>query len=262
LATELLQDGKASKEGDFKARTKGVEREMRKLSFILLLAVAVAFSCAVTTQGSEIEFTAQTILDAMAAQGAPLHNSTNQWGLWAVRVMPIVTGGGYTITGGSGSTTQAGWGVNAPGVFGQPPYTAADSAWFWDACGAEAGCPANPLYMIMDEPANTFTSYFGNTVTAVGANSFFDVFFDLDLGATWDGRFKFVVDGSKYTLGTQQHPGTWVQDFFGGYGSGGGLAHNMGAGYEATSIPEPGTLMLLGSGLIGAAGFIRRKIAG
>jgi hypothetical protein len=55
-----------------------------------------------------------------------------------------------------------------------------------------------------------------NVVTAVSSSSFFDVFFTLGPGATWDGSYQFVVDGSKFTLGTGASPGGFDQSFFGG----------------------------------------------
>lgn len=209
-----------------------------------------------------VSFMASDVKAVMASDGAPLSNGNNQWGLWAVRAMPVVTGGNYTIT--SGFTSQTGWGVSAPnGAFGAAPYTASNSAWFWDASGAEAGYPANPLYMIMDRPANTFTSYFGNTVTAVGDSSTFTFSFALDPGATWTGDWQFVVDGSKYTVGSESSPGAWVADFFGGYGEYDGtwrpmgLAGDMGAGYV---VPVPAAL-LLGVFGFGAAGVKLRRLA-
>ena len=221
--------------------------------------VLLVMGCVPAFADLQIGFTAGDVASIMASQGAPLHNATNQWGLWAVRVMPVVGGNGiYHITGGS--TTQAGWGVWAPSWYDWNAPYGTNIAWFWDASGAEAGFPPNPLYMIMDQPENTFTSYFGNTVTAVEASSFFDVFFELDLGATWDGHYQFVVDGSKYTLGTEASPGTWVQDFFGGYGTGGGLANNSGPGYSAT-VPEPGSILLLATVMLGSFLVYRRKRA-
>ena len=264
---------------------------MKRLMIVLMGVVTLGF--ATTSFGSvSFQFTADDVVSAMASQGAPLSNGSNQWGLWAVRAMPTgISGGGYTIT--NGTTTQTGWGVSAPnGAFGAAPYSASNSAWFYDYGGSEIpGNPANPLYMIMDKLANTFTSFTfdasgnnvgsvppdlivppgvggggTNLVTKVSANSFFDVIFDLTPGATWDGTWQFVVDGSKYTSGTDIHPGEWVEDFFGGYTldggtPGGGLANNMGAGYQVT--PEPTTIVIwsLLGGLAICVGWWRKRIA-
>jgi len=233
-------------------------------------------------------FTASDIIAIMAGQGAPLYNATDQWGLWAIRAMPIVTGGTYTFTGAS--TDQTGWGVAAPnGIFGSAPYTAANSVWFYDESGSEvAGNPANPLYMIMNQPASTFTSstfngsgvwvgdvppgsiqppgYDGgaggtNVITAAAPTSFFDVFFELAPGAVWNGQWQFVVDGSRYNLGTEAQPGTWKEDFFGGYDIGygdvgGALANNSGPGYQAR-VPEASSVILLIAMLAGLAAVSR-----
>lgn len=218
------------------------------LAGLFMLAGILQASASIT-----VSFTAAQVKTAM---GIPLNDATYQWGLWAVRAMPVVTGGGYSIVGASGATTQTGWGTSVPnGAFGAAPYTAANSAWFWDASGAEVSPnPPNPLYMIMDKPASTFTSYFGNTVTAVSDSSSLAFSFTLDPGASWTG-IQFVVDGSKYTLGTEALPGTWVADFFGGYGGwngsawidtpNGGLSGNSGSGYflPASAVPEPSTVI-------------------
>lgn len=205
----------------------------------LALSLTSVFILAGASQGLASITVNFTAADVKAAMGIPLNDTTSQWGLWAVRAMPVVTGGSYTLN--SESTTQVGWGASAVS-FGHSPYAANNDAWFFDNSGAEvAGDPANPLYMIMDRSASTFTSYFGNTVTAVSDASSFAFSFTLDAGATWTGEIQFVVDGSKYTLGTASS-GAWVEDFFGGYGDDGGLAGNTGNGYTMP-VPEPTTIV-------------------
>ena len=255
--------------------------------FITSVCVFVAASAVADLN---VSFTASDVKAVMSSYGAPLNDASNQWGLWAVRAMPIVTGGGYTITGGS--TSQMGWGTSAPnGAFGASPYTATNSVWFWDASGAEkAGTAANPLYMIMDVSANNFWSssfnkngtWVGdyspggggtwyasgydngaggtNLITAVSNTSTFSFDFKLGAGAKWNGQWQFVVDGSRYTLGTYTSPGNWIENFFGGYTlaggtPGGSLPGNMGAGYV---VPVPGAVLLGMLGL-GAAGMKLRK---
>jgi hypothetical protein len=202
-----------------------------------------------------------------------LNDATYQWGLWAVRARPVVTGGSYTITGAS--TTQPGWGTEAPSSYAWNTY-GTNSAWFYDESGSEAWLASNPLYMIMDVPQDNFESYTfdgaggfvgsyspggggtfyasgynggvggTNLVTAVSSSSTFSFSFDLGSGATWDGTWQFLVDGSKYTLGTSSSPGVWQEDFYGDYTliggtPGGGLSGNMGSGY---TIPEPASLIV------------------
>jgi IPTL-CTERM motif len=254
---------------------------MRVLSLACLfglIGLSPAWGATVTFDGAGIKAT-------MAAAGAPLSDATNQWGVWAIRAMPVVGGTGvYTID--SGSTTQVGWGVAAPnGAFGNPPYTPTNSVWFYDISGAEvAGTPANPLYMLMDVPADNFwSSSFDHTgtwvgdwspggggtfyasgydsgaggtniVTAVQDAAHFSFAFTLGSGATWDGQWQFVVDGSKYTFGSYAAPGAWVENFFGGYSTGGDLAGNVSGGFAgpapASPIPTLSEMGLLAFGIL------------
>ncbi len=256
---------------------------MKKLITICAV-VTMILAVSAVLNAETVNFTASDIKTTIGG----LSDATNQWGLWAVRARPIVTGT-YTITGGS--TSQTGWGTTAPSSYSWNTY-GTNCAWFWDTSGAEAGStPSNPLYMVMDvSDDNYWSSAFdkngawvadwapgpdglqgtgddlgtfyqsgydngsgGTTViTAVVDASTFSFSFTVDSG-TWNGQWEFLVDGSKYTLGTASVPGSWVENFFGDYGAGGGLSGNMGSGYLA---PEPATLGLL---VLGGLALLRRR---
>ena len=260
---------------------------MRYAAAVAALGLLLA-ACG-TAGGTSVTFTAAQIKSVMASQGAPLSDASYQWGLWAVRARPVISGGSFTITGAS--TTQAGWGTDAPSWYGWSTY-GTNCAWFWDDGGAEvAGNASNPLYMIRDvSDANMYSGAFNkngafvatsapgtdglwgtgddlgtfyasgydegaggtNKITAVSDASTFTFDFTVDSG-TWNGQWEFLVDGTKDTLGTASDPGSWVENFWGDYGAGGGLAGNTGDGYL---VPEPATLALMGLG--GVFALIRR----
>ncbi|MDY6988796.1 MAG: VPLPA-CTERM sorting domain-containing protein [Thermodesulfobacteriota bacterium] len=242
-------------------------------------------------QAATVTFTASDIKATMASYGDDLSDLSHQWGLWAVRARPVVLGGSFTITGAS--TDQTGWGTTAPSSYSWNTY-GTNCAWFWDESGAEvAGTAANPLYMIMDvADENWWSSGFNkdgtwvadwapgpdgsqgtsddlgtfyasgyddgaggtNVITAVNDASTFSFDFTIDSG-TWNGQWEFLVDGSKYSVGSSASPGGWIENFWGDYGTGGGLSTNMGSGY---AVPVPAAVWLLGSGIIGLVG-IKRK---
>lgn len=262
-----------------------------KRSIIVLVCMAMIFvagASSVQVHAVTATFTASGVKDAIG----DLNNTSYQWGLWSIRAMPVVSGGSYTLTSGSGSTTQAGWGTAVPnGAFGASPYTATNSARFYDQSGAEAaGVPSNPLYMIMDVPAGNFWStsfdktgaaiadyspgaggtwYASgydagaggtNLITSVADSSTFSFSFTLGEGATWDGKVQFVVDGSRYSKGTYTSPGAWLNNGYGGYTGGYdlNLAGNYGAGYTIAA-PEPGALMLLITAGLGVLAYAWRR---
>jgi len=246
----------------------------------VLVGVALVLALAATVaMGETVTFNPSDVVNMIGG----LHNATDQWGLWAVRARPVVTGGSYTITGAS--TTQTGWGTSAPSWYSWNTY-GTNCAWFYDESGAEAKLPSNPLYMIMDVSQDNFWSssfnkngsWVGdwspggggtwydsgyddgkggtNRITAVGSGSQFSFSFTLGGGASWCGEWQFLVDGSRYSLGTYDTPGVWQEDFFGDYGTGGGLAGNTGAGY---TTPEPLTMLGLALGLGSVGAYIRRR---
>jgi hypothetical protein len=216
-----------------------------KKSAVFCLAAGVILAVGGVISAETITFTAADIVSAIGG----LNNATYQWGLWGIRTRPLVTGGGYIITASSAS--QAGYGiVNPPNPEAWSSY-GANCIYFYDIPGADWGYQTNSLYMIIDRPADTFTSY-SDAVTKVADSASFSFSFELDSGAVWNGQWQFLVDGNKYLLGTVENKGVIVGDFRGGYSSAssGGLTGNLGEGYTVTVIvPEPATILLLGLGL-------------
>ncbi len=248
----------------------------------LVLCVGVCLLAGGVASATIVTFTAADVKNSMLAAGAPLDDASYQWGLWAVRARPVVTGGSFTFT--QATTSQPGWGVDAPSSYSWHTY-GTNCVWFYDESGSEAWRASNPLYIIMSAPEANFQSYCfdgvgnyvgawspggggtlyasgynggvggTNIVTAVNDASTFTFEFTLDPGAVWDGQVEFLVDGSKYTLGSYTSPGVWVEDFFGDYGSGGGLLGNMGNGYVL--VPEPLSCLLFSSSV--ALAFLRKR---
>lgn len=269
-------------------------RAMKHIRLAAVLVVALLLpSARASASPITLSFTALDARNIMLAQGAPLHDAVYQWGLWALRVSPIVTGGGYDILGGSVTGIPGNW-----WNFAELSGVAA----FQSLPGSEHyGVAAHPLYLVADQPANTFQSYsFDNTVetspgrslwtgvctpggdptgcnyvNTVPDNTLFSFDFNLDPGAIWTG-WRFLVDGSIYyqpaTVPGGYGPSRWVADFVGGdydldsniFGPGtrgGGLATNTGLGFQAPlPTPEPATLSLLAIGIAAvAARRFRRK---
>jgi hypothetical protein len=88
-----------------------------------------------------------------------------------------------------------------------------------------------------------------------------------DIGALWlDGADNNTFPGDISTL-VSAPAITFVQNSYIGGGTladptngGGSVAAYFGPNFLYTATPEPGTLVLLGSGLLGAVGVIRRKL--
>lgn len=215
------------------------------LAIIIVLTAAAPVVAAPIT----VSFSVADVKTIMDAQGAPLHDDTYQWGLWALRAMPIVQGGNYSIVGGtlSGAGTEF-WAFEEPAQYGWAQPYDQELAYFYSQPGSEhLGVDAHPLYMIADQPLATFQSYkFDNTTEASPGRSLwtgvctatpwesgcnqtniladtvmFSFSFVIDPGARFLG-WQFVVDGSKYYRPGQEPVGygesLWVADFVGGDG--------------------------------------------
>lgn len=193
----------------------------------------------------------------------PLSNDEHVWGLWALVAYPMLPC--YKIT--SLYTDQNEWYVTH-----DTEWVDANGACFRAVPGSElAGNPAHPLHMISDQPdplSIYITSYGGNTTMNVPNSTLFGFSFESDY--KWDGSWKFLVDGSRYD---KQVSGaaTWDEDFWGGKdngesfwdtrAAGGGLPGNTYGYVVHYPIPEPGSLVILGLGLLGVISYAKAKMS-
>jgi hypothetical protein len=140
----------------------------RLFCFVAIIVILAASGPALAAPIT-VSFSVADVKTIMEGQGAPLHDATYQWGLWSLRAMPIVQGGGYSIGGGtlSGAGTEF-WSFEEPALYGWAQPYDQELAFFYAQPGSEhLGIDAHPLYMIADQPVETFQSYkFDNTIEA------------------------------------------------------------------------------------------------
>lgn len=177
-------------------------------------------------------------------------NDTNGFGLFAQSYDNFNLGGAaYNLT----AVEWIGSYFN-PGV--QGPITAWTVQFWSDAAGAPSALlystnvagTANETFLGLDNAGDP-TYLYGlnvNFATAASTTYWLSVYPDLGFPPQWGWETATGGDGASY------------QCFFGACGA---LPNDLSfAVYGNSAVPEPGSLILLGSGILGIAGMLRRKL--
>ena len=198
---------------------------------VLLLAVlALALPLAAFASGGSVDFTNTGGTLSGSASGLSLSGST-------LTVVNGLYGGGLITSSNLGSvsfTTGAFITGNA-----QTGGTLAAGGTFSIVGNGVNGVPNGTIF------SGTFSSASWEMITLANGNHEYAL-----IGAIAGGLGTFSTNGATSQL-------TVVVDTHKGYFNG---SADLASGDTSVAVPEPGTLSLLGTGLIGLAGVIRRKL--
>ncbi|MCX5893148.1 MAG: hypothetical protein NTW80_09290 [Deltaproteobacteria bacterium] len=106
---------------------------------------------------------------------------------------------------------------------------------------------------IIDFPKN-YASYPASPLVKIADSATFS--FTLTTSTPWSGDYRFLVDGVKYLYSEHGSLSPDARGFTAGQLDSLGLQHNNGLGYPTPgAAPIPGSVLLMGSGLLGLVGF-------
>jgi hypothetical protein len=216
---------------------------------------------------TKIDFSIGTLIASISTVrtifpvGAPMQNRNIALAVTAVMVMFMALSAGATVIDQSADAVNNTLGWTVVGQTFVSPGGALTSWQFWlgstvpnitfDVCTGDVALGCSSIY------STTLTNAGAGSVTVSGINApttagnLYSVFYDLNGYA-----------GPSVLWNTNSYPGQagWGEW---GYGSISFTPHNLGTGFIATfgpTTPEPGTLALLGSGMLAGVGMLRRKM--